>query len=334
MDFDMKLIFVGLLIAFVIVVGCRTIPPKLSKDTELAPLGYGKTYTLQNRAVKVVVAPEIGRIIHFGHINGRNLIWLNNCTELAKEKNAGTQWLNWGGDKVWPAQQADWSFVYGGDDWPPKTELDGHAFKVVEVSPTKLVMESAMDKALHVRLRRTLTIDATLPRLTIENTLTRQASSPWPVHIWSVTQCLLPNYTFLGIAKEAPDRKNRPFSNLWDAPLPDENAKLMTNALRFSLEENLSIAKAGTIGNWCAGVYSDVIFLQNSDAPANGCYPDGANVEVFIFDRYIELELLSSNTHLQKGESISSTTVWSLIKTKLESTAEENLKLIEDLNRK
>jgi len=329
---NIKLLFGMAITAAIFTIGCTSAPIKISETSDPQPLGYGKTYTLQNSSAVVTIAPEIGRIIHFGFVGDKNLIWLKDRGELAKEKVVGTEWLNWGGDKVWPAQQSEWSFIYGGGDWPPKTKLDGHLFRVIKSTAQKLVIESPLDDALHVRLRRTLTLDATRPHLTIENTITRNSASPWPVHIWSVTQSILPNYTLLGIDRDAPDRESRPFSNLWDSPLPEANAKLLNSALRFSLDENLSIAKAGTIGNWCAGVYDDVIFLQESDSPPDGCYPDGANVEVFIFNQYTELELLSPSIHLQKGENISSTTVWSLIKTEAKATTEENLKLIEGLN--
>ncbi len=332
MDYGMKLICNVLIALMAIAMGCSSTPSEKMVESDPPPLGYGKTYTLQNNSVKVVIAPDIGRVIHFGFVGERNLVWMKDRGDLAKNKASGAEWLNWGGDKVWPAQQAKWPLIYGGGDWPPKTKLDGYAFRVVESTAAKLVVESPVDQALHVRLRRTFCLDDDLPRLTIENTLTREASSSWPVHIWSVTQCVLPNYTLLGIAEDAPKRDSQPFLNLWDAPLPDSNAKLMTNALRLSLDENLHIAKAGTIGSWCAAVYDNEIFLQKSDALPNGRYPDGANVEVFMFDQYTELELLSSSVHLPKGKSISSATVWSLLKTEAKATTEENLKLIEGLN--
>ena len=193
-------------------------------------------------------------------------------------------------------------------------------------SPQVYFLIWVVDKKLHVKLRRTLILDNDKPRLTIENRMIRVSASPWPVHIWSVTQCISPNYTLLGMASEAPDHDVRPFSNMWDAPLVKPNARIVDNALRFSLEDNLTIAKSGTIGTWCAAVYDDVIFQQESNSPLNGCYPDGANIEVFLCGDYTELEILSSSLHLKKGESISSTTTWSLIKANPEATTEDNLK--------
>jgi len=310
--------------------GCAT-ANQPQNITELSPtpdpLRYGKTYTLENESVTLTVAPDIGRITHFGFSGERNLLWMNDSAKLTQKKSDGTNWFNWGGDKVWPAQQADWKFIYGGGDWPPKTELDGILFKVIESSAEKLVMESAADSRLHLKLRRTLTLDLNLPKLTIKNELTRSAPSPWPVQIWSVTQCIPPNYTLLEISKNAPDHNTHPFSNLWDSPLPAENAKVTKNMLVFSLSPNLTIAKAGTIGNLCAAVYDDVIFMQQSNAPSDGCYPDGANIEVFSFDRYTELEILSPSRHLQPGENITSVTTWSLIRTTPQASTEDNLKL-------
>ena len=328
---NIKHTFTALLLSAAAISGCITAAREHKAEVPtLTPLTYGKTYTLQNKSITVIIAPDIGRIIHFGFIGNPNLIWLNDTASLAQEKADGSKWLNWGGDKIWPARQADWRFIYGGEDWPPKTELDGKPFLIIESSDRKLIMESATDTKLHLKLRRTLTIDDDSPELTIKNQLLQLEQTPWPVHIWSVTQCLLPQYTLLGISKEAPDRDTRPFSNLWDTPLTPDNAKLTDNALRLSLTPDLTIAKAGTVGSWCAAVYHDAILLQKSDSPPGGCYPDGANVEVFLCSGYTELEILCPNRHLQPGESMTSITTWRLIKTAPQASTEENMKLIEN----
>ena len=270
---------------------------------------HGKTITITNNTITVKIAPSIGRIIHFGFNNQRNILWLNNNP---KAENQG--WINWGGDKIWPAQQSNWNLIYGGGSWPPQTSLDGKPFQVTEQSDSKVVIESTCDTNLHIRLRRSISINPNKPELTIINTITRTAPSPWPVQIWSVSQCIPPRATMLAIAANAPDRKTRPFSNLWDAPLPSPNATIINDrALYFRLSKDLTIAKTGTIGSWCAALYDDLTFLQAFDAPADACYPDGANVEAFMFDSYTELELLSPSVHLQAGQSTTSTTTWYLL---------------------
>jgi hypothetical protein len=273
---------------------------------------YGKTVTLSNATTTVVVAPAIGRIIHYSLHNQRNVLWTN-PTPIPKD-GPQPNWINWGGDKIWPAQQNDWPFIYGGKEWPPQTRLDGQPFDVLDASNYQIVMQSQVDTNLHVVLKRAIYLAFRDSRLVIKNTITRTAPSPWPVQIWSVTQCAPPNYTLLAIATNAPDRNPKPFINLWDSPLPAANGYITNNtALRFALSDKTTIAKAGTIGSWCAAIYDDAIFLQHSDAPPDGCYPDGANLEAFMFDTYTELEILSSATHLKPGKSATSTTIWQLL---------------------
>lgn len=319
-----------ILMGTIVLLGVNSSLTAKDAGNPLVPLCYGKTYSLTNRTVEVVIAPETGRIIHFGFCGERNIIWLKDQTDLAKDKINGAKWLNWGGDKVWPAQQADWPFIYGEGDWPPKTALDREPFTVLESSDRRLVMESAVDNKLHVKLQRILNLDAKEAKLTIENRLIRVEASAWPVQIWSITQSTMPKYTLLGISKKSPDLKTRPFLNLWNAPLPEKNTQLLDNALRLSLDPGLTIAKAGTIGKWCAAVYDDVIFLQKSDSPYNGCYPDGASAEAFMCDHYTELEILGPSLHLKKGESLVSTTSWYLIKTNPDLSSEDNRKLIKN----
>jgi len=199
---------------------------------------------------------------------------------------------------------------------------------VLEASENRLVMESESDEFMHVRLRRTLTLDPKRPVLTIRNTLTQEKPTPWPAQIWSVTQCPPPNYTLLGISDETPE-PDRPYINLLHKPpLPEESVKLLDGAVRFVRPPDQGCAKIGAIGTWCASVYNDVVFLQTSDASPQACYPDGANVEVFACGDYIELETLSPSKHLRPGDALSNTVTWSLRPVDPDSSAAQVLRMI------
>lgn len=291
---------------------------------------YGRICELQNDSVVVKIAPQIGRVIYFGFKGGTNILWLNDKSSIHKALADGEEWPNWGGDKVWPAQQADWRFIYGGGDWPPKTELDGEPFKVIKVSPRLMIMESPIDSKLHVRLRRTFLLEKKGATLRIENELIQIKPTPWPVQIWSVTQSRPPEYTLLDISMKAPDREKHPFKNLRNESLPAVNAVVTNSVLRLSLKPELGLAKAGTIGEWCAAVYNDKIFVQKLKAPMDGCYPDGANIEVFSCGSYTELELLSPSTHLDVRKRLHSTTIWKLLKTTPEVPVDQKIRQIRE----
>ena len=314
----------------IILSGCFSTTALVIPADATENFSYGKVYTLENDSITIKVAPKVGRIIHFSFKDGENIIWLEDTAKLPQTTNT---WRNIGGDKIWPAQQNDWKFVYGGGSWPPQTELDGHQFSVISAGPRKLVMESTEDSRLHVVLRRTITVDGSDPLVTIRNTLIQQKRTPWPVQIWSVTQCPPPSYCLLDISPNAPDRESHPFRNLWDSPLPQTNSLLAgSNTLVFSLSEKCNIGKVGTIGNYCAAVYDNYIFLQLSDSAPDGCYPDGAGIEVFSFDRYSELETLSPARHLAPGETLVSTTCWQLLKKSPADTPQTVIEKIKSLN--
>ena len=270
---------------------------------------YARVCTLTNSACTVKIAPAVGRVIHFSLRGQKNILWLENPGNLPA---SAENWRNIGGDKVWPAQQVLWKFIYGHGDWPPRTELDSQPFRVIEAGRRRLVMESQPDSRLHVRLQRSFSLDAESARLTITNRLIQEAPTPWPVMIWSVTQCRPPRYTLLTIDPQAPDRKKRPYINLWDSPLIDP-AIIDGRAMRFRLSPQMNIGKVGTIGRQVAAIYDDTLFVQTSDAPPDGCFPDGASIEVFSFDKYTELEVLSPARHLAPGQSITATTIWQLL---------------------
>src|SRR5688572_19190141 len=75
---------------------------------------------LRNRQLEVVVVPAIGRIVALRLVrNGAaaDPLWLHPklARALAPDDNG---WINFGGDKAWPAPQSDWPRI-AGRSWPP-----------------------------------------------------------------------------------------------------------------------------------------------------------------------------------------------------------------------
>ncbi len=90
--------------------------------------GWKNATQIANGTVEVVVVPQIGRIMRYGFTGNANVLW-NNTTLNGKvtDLNApGKDWINYGGDKLWPAPQERWG-------WPPDRTLDSapHTLKVL-----------------------------------------------------------------------------------------------------------------------------------------------------------------------------------------------------------
>src|SRR5262245_43962467 len=76
--------------------------------------GWPEAYVMSNGKVTAVVVPAIGRVMQFGFAGEEGVFWENRALDgrLADGQLlvwAAKDWVNFGGDKTWPAPEADWS---------------------------------------------------------------------------------------------------------------------------------------------------------------------------------------------------------------------------------
>ncbi|XHR31097.1 MAG: hypothetical protein ACFUZC_11175 [Chthoniobacteraceae bacterium] len=263
---------------------------------------------LQNAHLRVTVDANTGRIVEFGRVDGPNLLWINDAASLESEYRK-TGWKNRGGDRFHPAPQALWRFA-SGENLPPDAAMDGDSWRIVECTSRRFVMESRKSALYSVRARWTLILDG--PRLVIYNRLTRTASNPFPVHLWSVTQ--VPRARAFLLESRAVNPRGGCFTELWGNPARDPQAVTISGRVVRFIPPNKRPTKVGALGGWLAAVYGQDVFLQTTSYQPGGCYPEGSSVQVFDDGRrYVELETLSELRHLRAGESLCNTVVWSVV---------------------
>ena len=149
---------------------------------------------LERGDLRLGLVPELGgRLLSVRH-RGVELLWrnaellddsLNPCDGGVFRPNSGRMgdWVNYGGDKTWPAPQG-WD---GPDQWPgpPDPVLDSGPY-LAYVSDDLVTMVSRADPRTGLQLSRTvaLTGDGYELRLTAKNTSSRRVR--WA--LWNVTQ--------------------------------------------------------------------------------------------------------------------------------------------------
>lgn len=279
-------------------------------DVPVIFLDSPSALTLQNGKIFLALDPALGRIVGFGSAASRqNLIWLNRADQLP-DRSAPQAWRNYGGDKVWVSQQKTWPFIRNADR--PDPDIDGSPWQLLEATEHRAVLESRQSRTLNVRVRRTVTLAERAPRVTIHNVLHRSAPSPFPVHIWSITQIRPTECCLLHSAAQKPDP--RPYLELC-APgtLPrDRVTELDASVLFRPPRGEPADSKIGTLGKWVAAVFPDWVLLQRHIFDPTACYPDGSSVQVYACPDYLELETLSPSLHLQPGEELAHTVSWEL----------------------
>lgn len=295
----------------------------LADDVENMEAAFRQTdiITLSNETACVKIRPAVGHIVFWGKSGEKNLLWQNSESSTDKLLKDG-RWPNWGGDKVWVAPQNAWRLIHGVEK-PPARAIYNGCWHVLDRGPRFVVLQSPRCLDLQVRLKRRIELDATQAVVRITNTLSREAPNPFPVFIWSLTEVHPPQFCLLDIAKDTP-LPDQPFCILRDEPMGLQTIEEEQSLL---LEPKAGVkAKAGTLGRWCAAVYTDTVFLTKTDGYfMNGCFPEGANITVFtrvadfptggseIGSGYVELELSSPGRHLKAGETMSNHITWKII---------------------
>lgn len=308
-------------IAITICAGCHT-----AKDTgNISYEMFPQTCTLSNGKVVVVVAPRIGHIIGYHRVGEKNWLWLNAVPSGHRDTSGATEWINYGGDRVWMTPEAFW--------WPilnrptADTTTDGGPMTVMYADSKKIVMKSRVSKPHGAYLTRTISLPDNDTTVRINNRIDRVADKKYPLHVWAITQVPLPDAAYLGLIKEQPSVK--PAFTSPDEPKLTKDYAL--GAARFYWDGDKN-TKVGTYGRWVAAVYKGTVFAQYASYDADGTYSDQANCEIFVDPKlkYMELELLSPTAYLQKSKSINLTVIWKLLDVPAGAQPQNIIRLIQD----
>jgi len=144
------------------------------------------SYRISNDSIDLVVVPAVGRIMHYGLVDGGNLLWENPA--LSSDDGKG-KWMNAGGDKIWPWPQDAWTRP-GQRAFRPPVEWDSLPHTVEVTGPYSLRMLSPRWRGL--RVVREIALDESGSRVRITSSIeandhAAMANAPI-VAPWMVTQ--------------------------------------------------------------------------------------------------------------------------------------------------
>ena len=305
-------------------------------------------HRMTNGLVELDVVPEIGgRVIQFRR-GGKEFFWVN--PDLAGQRpppgglGPDGGWLNYGGDKLWPAPQG-WD---GDDQWPgpPDAVLDGqpYAFERLPERPGEAAIRltSRKDPRSGIRFSRVIRIFEGTTRVGIEATMENVDTRPRRWGIWPHTQ--------LDAGLDGGTKPNR-LLKAW-CPVNRKSAYPEGFRVMFGRQDHPSfevdrerglvgvtyryeVGKIGvdSHGGWVATVdgTSGDVFVQRFEPFPGREYPDGASIEFWLngpgtihaYNRDIEMpddakenpfvfesELLSPFAELGPGESYSYRYEW------------------------
>ena len=273
--------------------------------------GWKQCYRMENGIIDMVVVPQVGHIMRFGYIGGPNMLWENpdllgkTLTSLGLSGNR-KDWVNFGGDKLWPAPQERWN-------WPPDPELDPGEHTVTITDKLGVYMFGEPSKKSGVLFRRLITMSPDSAEVTIVNTMFNSSNENQKWSVWEIAQTDNPD---TAIAPKS--LTGEPYNIMTTEKINPRTVVVVSGQVIVKRDTKLS-GKIGTTNplGWLKCTKAGTTFemkLENQ----KGTYPDKDCRQQIYWNpdplKYVELELLGPIKSFGSSAAISTTVHWSLQK--------------------
>ncbi len=306
--------------------------------SEIVPENYKgwKVWPMSNKSLRLFVAPQLGgRVLQIIFDRYPFLFTNPNLEGQIPDINISgndSPWLNFGGEKIWPAPQG-----WGSDNlWPgpPDPVLDGGMYDITKVGPKAMGIElkSAVDPYTGIQVIRKIRMDEVSPRIWFTASFTNKSNSIKEWSIWPVFQLDTPDLSIPGRYMVS-CRKNH--ASKWSRGYKVMHGLVNNPQFETDGQENLLVNfsyLAGKVGLDCCGnwvAFNDTVegkvFVLTFSFDKEAVYPESTSVQIWtqgrgsIYSRgkiidfpndpkknppYLELELLSPLTRIDPDASI------------------------------
>ena len=282
-----------LLTATMIPGGCRQAVQKpLQQD-------WPSAINMKNELIELKVVPEIGgRVIQY-KLGEYGFFWVNDELYGKQPPASGVgpngEWLNYGGDKLWPAPQG-WD---NEQQWsgPPDANLDGRPYtaKVTMKNNKPAIVEltGGEDKRSGIRFSRRIKIFEGTSRVSVDAYMKNIDNKNHRWGIWSHTQFNAGNRDGKGYNKEyrgyCPLNPDSVFPKSYNVMFGTEDNPSYTpdyknKMMKVHYERLLGKIGVDSKAGWSATVdgKNGYVFVQRFKYKADKEYPDKASVEFWM----------------------------------------------------
>jgi len=292
---------------------------RLVKVEKICFLGWTNSWKISNRECDLIVVPAINHVMSFALKGGSNLLWVAPDVKGPMIQEPGEKWRNFGGDKVWPTDEALWR-RYMGRRWPPSYAFDGgQAF--VEPLLNGVRMTSSEDPDFGAVCVREFVMDPEQPLVHIRQYYDKKQGAAVDMTLWTVTQVRQPAFCLLPLGREENGQRYRKLGGL-------QGDAFSTHGSVLSLKNDPGVCqKVGVApdpsypAGWVAALYKKekVVFLQSHQLEVGAIYPDqGCDAEIFagnnLLGLYCEMELLGPMVTLSVGQRHCHDIVWQIVR--------------------
>jgi hypothetical protein len=177
--------------------------------------GWGQALLIGNGKVEAVIVPEIGRVMQFRFVGEQDgPFWENRSMDGKMPNSQSSEWGNFGGDKSWPAPQADWEKITG-RGWPPPAAFDSMPVEA-KIDGSAVVLKTKIDRHYGIQEERRITLGQDSAEMFIDTTYHKREGAPARVSIWIITQLKDPQLMLMPLPPKSlfPDGYNKQSAKL------------------------------------------------------------------------------------------------------------------------
>jgi hypothetical protein len=283
--------------------------------------GWPDSLQMSNGQVVAIIVPAIGRVMQFRFAREeRGPFFENRALDGKPPDPNATEWVNFGGDKTWPAPQEDWPKLTP-RKWPPPPTFDSVPLKA-EVKSSQVELVSPVDPHYGIRTRRMIRLEPGAPVMTIRTIYEKVQGDPVRVGVWVITQLGEPDKAgmILPPKSQYPEGYNKQMEVL---PKDLKREGRLLSLKRDPKNQTKIGSDASTL------VWMDKDFYLQIDSPGvpGADYPDqGSSAEIYTNPdplQYIELETLGPLHTMKVGDRIERSNRYTLL---LRTEGEKRLK--------
>lgn len=272
--------------------------------------GWADSILVSNGRVEAIIVPAIGRIMQFrfsGETEGP--FWENEALAGQAPNPSSTNWMNFGGDKTWPAPQAEWGYVTP-REWPPPAGFDAVPVEAV-VDGWKVKLISPVDENYGIRTIREISLGLDTPVMTVRTTYEKVEGGPVMASVWVITQLKDPLVACTRIPHTSLYREG--FQLMSEETPP--SLRLRDGILYVERDPKAPHKVGMDAGSLLWVGEKEMLRIDSSRLPQQ-TYPDrGASAEIYTNPdplRYVELEVLGPIHKMTAGSKIYRTSTYTL----------------------
>jgi hypothetical protein len=258
------------------------------------------TLAMSNRLAEIQVAPAIGGRVIQCRLGKFEFFWVNGQLAGRQPPESGLApdggWLNYGGEKLWPAPQG-WGNT---EQWPgpPDAILDGSPHEGatgVKEGRSVITLRSGKDLRSGIQFSREIRLFDRSTRVHIDATMTNIDTKPRRWGIWSVAQQNAANRAETGNSYDKNIRVYCPINPksklpggyrvmFGDADNPSFQPDAKNGMMRIHYQRRVGKIALDSSAGWVATVHGTTghVFVQRFKFEVDKDYPDGATVEVWL----------------------------------------------------